>query len=115
MAIEDMLGLLGHEIVAIARRLGPALELAAQADFDVAMLDVNLDGEMSFPVADLLIERGVPFFFATGYGRHGIEDRYDSLLVLQKPFRSCDLAEMFQALVPDSAASSGGSARDLSV
>jgi len=91
MNIEDMLLELGHEVAAIVGQLEPALALAREAAFDVAMLDVNLGGDRSFPVADLLIERGIPFFFATGYGRDGIDEAYRDRLVLQKPFRALDL------------------------
>jgi CheY-like chemotaxis protein len=98
MNIEDMLLDLGHEVAGLASRLAPALALARDALFDVAMLDVNLAGETSFPVADLLIERGIPFLFATGYGPKGIEERYRSHPVLQKPFRSPDLREALEAL-----------------
>jgi CheY-like chemotaxis protein len=92
MNIEDMLLELGHEVAGLASRLGPALALAGESRFDAAMLDVNLAGEPSFPVADLLIERGIPFLFATGYGRQGIEERYRAWPLLQKPFRTAELA-----------------------
>ncbi len=91
MNIEDMLLDLGHEVAGLAGRLDAALSLAGEADFDVAMLDVNLAGETSFPVAALLTERSIPFFFATGYGIKGIEERYRHRPVLQKPFRARDL------------------------
>jgi CheY-like chemotaxis protein len=91
MNIEDMLLDLGHEVAGLASRLAPALALAAEADIDAAVLDVNLAGEQSFPVADLLDKRGIPFLFATGYGLAGIEERYRGRTVLQKPFRLGDL------------------------
>ena len=98
MNIEDMLLDLGHEVAGLAGRLGPALALAGEAMFDAAMLDVNLAGEPSFPVAALLVERGIPFLFATGYGRAGIEDRYRDRPILQKPFRIAELAQALEAL-----------------
>src|SRR5205085_11168424 len=91
MNIEDMLLDLGHEVAGLASRLAPALQLAAEAEFDAAMLDVNLAGERSFPVAELLEGRGIPYLFATGYGIAGIEERYRHAPVLQKPFRAADL------------------------
>ena len=96
MNIEDMLLDLGHEVAGLAGRLEPALALAREAEIDVAMLDVNLAGEQSFPVADALIERGVPFLFATGYGLKGIPERYRDRPVLQKPFRGQDLAQVLR-------------------
>lgn len=99
MNIEDMLLDLGHEVAGLASRLPPALALAQDAEFDAAMLDVNLAGETSFPVADALVERGIPFLFATGYGLHGIAARYRDFPVLQKPFRTHQLGEALDALV----------------
>jgi CheY-like chemotaxis protein len=98
MNIEDMLLDLGHEVAGIASRLAPALSLAGEASIDAAMLDVNLAGENSFPVADLLAARGIPFVFATGYGVQGIEERYRGRPLLQKPFRASDLGPILAAL-----------------
>ena len=98
MNIEDMLLELGHEVAGLASRLGPALALAREGRFDAAMLDVNLAGEPSFPVADVLIGRGIPFLFATGYGPQGIEEGYRERPILQKPFRAADLGAALAAL-----------------
>jgi CheY-like chemotaxis protein len=89
--MEDLVADLGHEIAATAMRLGEALELAEQSDFDVAILDINLAGTMSFPVADLLTARGVPYLFATGYGSAGIGPPYNEHVVVHKPVRAADL------------------------
>jgi CheY-like chemotaxis protein len=92
LLIEDMLGELGHEVVGLAMRLPQAMELATMASLDFAILDVNLDGRMSFPVADLLSARGVPFVFATGYGSAGLDESYrGQVTVVKKPFRLQDL------------------------
>lgn len=98
MNIEDMLLDLGHEVAGLASRLEPALSLARDAQFDLAMLDVNLAGEPSFPVAALLAGRGIPYLFATGYGAKGIPDEYRSAPVLQKPFRANDLDQALRAI-----------------
>ncbi|KTF67900.1 response regulator [Sphingomonas sp. HT-1] len=84
--IEDMLADLGHEVVEIAMRLPEALAAAERLDVDLAILDVNLDGHRSFPVADILTERAIPFAFATGYGALGLEGAYRERPVLAKPF-----------------------------
>jgi CheY-like chemotaxis protein len=97
MNIEDMLLDLGHEVAGLASRLEPALSLAREADFDFAMLDVNLAGQASFPVAAILVERNIPFLFATGYGVKGIAEEYRGHPVLQKPFRSADLHAALEA------------------
>ncbi len=98
MNIEDMLLELGHEVAGLASRLGPALALAGESRFDAAMLDVNLAGEPSFPVADLLADRRIPFLFATGYGRAGIEERFRGRPILQKPFRTAELGAALASL-----------------
>lgn len=86
LLLEDMLVELGHEVVDLAMRLPQALDLAASREIDLAILDVNLDGRMSFPVADVLLARGVPFVFATGYGALGVDPRYRGAVVVAKPF-----------------------------
>jgi len=68
MLMEDMLTDLGHEVSAIASRLHHAYDIARTGVFDLAILDVNLDGQPSYLIAETLRERGVPFAFATGYG-----------------------------------------------
>lgn len=91
LMLEDMVVDLGHKPAALAMRLPQALQMAETEDVDLAILDVNLDGRMSFPVAEVLQRRGVPFFFATGYGSGGIEASYRDRLVIQKPFSLEDL------------------------
>ncbi len=86
MMVEDMLGDLGHEIAGSFGAVNDALEWLGGPDAnpDGAVLDVNIGGEMVFPVAEALREQGVPFVFATGYGdlpRKGFE----SIEVLAKP------------------------------
>ena len=99
MNIEDMLLDLGHEMAALACRLADGLALAREGGFDAAMLDVNLAGERSFPIADVLRARDIPFLFATGYGLRGIEEAYRASPVLQKPFRAQELGAALEALV----------------
>jgi CheY-like chemotaxis protein len=97
MNIEDMLLDLGHEVAGLAGRLDAAMALAREAEFDLAMLDVNLAGETSFPVAEILASRGIPFLFATGYGIKGVAEEYRTYPVLQKPFRAHDLDQALRA------------------
>ena len=96
MNIEDMLLDLGHAVAGLASRLEPALSLAREGEFDLAMLDVNLAGETSFPVAEILAGRRIPFLFATGYGIKGIAEEYRTYPVLQKPFRAQDLEQALE-------------------
>jgi CheY-like chemotaxis protein len=66
-----------------------ALAMARDADIDAALLDVNLSGQDTFAVADILSERHIPFVFATGYGADGVADRFRGVPTLTKPFQ-CD-------------------------
>jgi CheY-like chemotaxis protein len=86
MLVEDMLEDLGHELVTVASRLDAALAAAKTGAIDVAILDLNLGGVLTYPVADALAERGIPFVFATGYGSSGLKDAYADRPALQKPF-----------------------------
>src|SRR5438477_11395743 len=86
MLIEDQLETLGHRVVGRAQRVAQGCSVAREIDADLAIVDVNLDGEVSFPIVDVLLERGVPFIFATGYGAAGLLGRYPGATVLTKPF-----------------------------
>lgn len=91
MMIEEMLEELGCEVVASVARLVTALEIASSAEVDLAILDVNLAGELIFPVADILRDRGIPFLFSTGYGASGLPSEFAQHPVLHKPFSQSDL------------------------
>ncbi|MBV8791857.1 MAG: response regulator [Pseudolabrys sp.] len=100
MLLEDMLADLGYQISAAAGTLNEARELAKTTELDVAILDVNLDGEDVFPVADILTSRGKPFLFVTGYGGQGLPDHYRGRPTLQKPFQIEDLKATLATLAP---------------
>jgi CheY-like chemotaxis protein len=72
--VTDMLGELGHTIAAEAGHIDQALELAKSAEFDLAILDVNLRGKLITPVAEMIRARGRPIIFATGYGADGLPE-----------------------------------------
>jgi CheY-like chemotaxis protein len=87
MLLEDMLADLGYDIAAAVGTIKEASELAANGDFDAAVLDVNLDGHEIYPVADILAKRGKPFVFVTGYGENSLIEPYRDRAALQKPFK----------------------------
>ena len=97
MLLEGMLTDLGHTVAAEAGTIDQALALAKQGDFDIAILDVNLDGKPITPVVEILIERGVPFVFASGYGQRGVPEAYRASPTLQKPFQAEALAKAIAA------------------
>lgn len=86
LLIEDMLQELGCEVVASVATLAKAMDAARAQTFDFAVLDINLDGNLVFPVAQILKERGMPFVFSTGYGRIGVPETFKECEVLNKPF-----------------------------
>lgn len=91
MMLEDMLADLGHQVAGVAMRLPQALEMAKGVEADIAILDINLDGRRSFPVAEVLRERGVKLIFASGYGSPGLEAPFLEELILKKPFEASDI------------------------
>ena len=97
MMLEDFLEDLGCVVVATASRLEEALQKAAELQIDVAVLDVNLAGKLSYPVAELLRSRGIPFLFATGYGTAGLPERLRDAPVLSKPYLRDQLAAALDA------------------
>jgi CheY-like chemotaxis protein len=97
LLLGDMLSDLGYTMAAEAGRLDEALAAAKDGDFDIAILDVNLDGQPITPVADLLAERGVPFVFVSGYARRGIPEGHSTTPLLQKPFQADGLARALAA------------------
>jgi DNA-binding response OmpR family regulator len=93
LMFEDMLLEFGCEIIGPACNITQAADLArCHEGIDVAILDVNLAGEMVFPVADILAGRGVPFLFATGMGVEGLPASWRDHQIIQKPMTMGQLA-----------------------
>jgi CheY-like chemotaxis protein len=99
MLLEDMLADLGYAVAAAVGTIAEAGKLAADEQFNAAILDVNLDGQEIFPVADVLAKRGLPFVFVTGYGEQSLPERYRSRPTLQKPFQPEQLKTALAALL----------------
>ena len=97
MMLADMIEQLGHAVTAEAGELGRATELAQTGLFDLAILDVNLKGKMSFPAASILMERRIPLIFASGYATDSFPAAFRSMPRLQKPFRIDTLARAIAA------------------
>jgi len=91
MFIEDTLIEMGHEVGLVATRLDDALRAAETGTFGFAIIDLNLDGAPTYPVADILKARGIPFVFATGFGAAGLDPAHVGAAALQKPFTQAEL------------------------
>jgi CheY-like chemotaxis protein len=85
MMMEEALGKLGYTVAGPFARLGDALAAAGRDRFHAAVLDVNLGGELVFPLAERLSEQGTPFVFVTGYGPERIDVKFAHVPVLHKP------------------------------
>ena len=104
MLIEDMLGDLGFAVAAEASKVHEALAAVNSTAIDVAILDVNLSGETTGPVAEALAARGTPFVFATGYGEHGLPEQFRDRPLLKKPFQIEGLKRMLETALADAKA-----------
>lgn len=94
MLLEDLLAEMGCTVVAVASRIDAAMQAAQTLDYDLAILDVNLDGRETYPVADAITARNLPSVFVTGYGPSGLREPYRHLPVLTKPFREAELRKI---------------------
>ena len=104
--LQDMLTDLGCTVVGPAARVDEALALigadaTSGETIDAAFLDINLDREMSYPVADVLAARGVPFVFSTGYDRATLLEGYQSCPMLQKPYHQGALTLALTSLLAE--------------
>jgi len=95
--LKRELGQLGANVIGPVARIPEALAAIADCDPEAAVVDVNLAGEMAYPVADALLARGVPMVFATGYDRDAIPERYADVPRRLKPVVA---AELVRALFP---------------
>lgn len=111
LAVEDEY-FIAEELAQVLRNagatvLGPAPSVEAALDLirgavpEAAVLDVNLCGEMVYPVADLLAARGVPFVFTTGYDRTALPERFAAVRRLEKPFDPPELLRELGRLLVD--------------
>ncbi len=97
-AVEDMLLDLSCEVVGPAFRLDEAQLLARSERIDAAILDVNLNDQRSYAVAEELQRRAIPFLFATGYAEGGVDWPGDTEL-LPKPYRSDQVKAALERLL----------------
>jgi DNA-binding response OmpR family regulator len=97
LLIEDFLTEMGCSTLGPCGSVAKALVAARTETFDLAVLDVNLAGEKVYPVAEVLLQRHIPFLFLSGYGDEAIPPGHGEWKVCAKPFRGDDLASMMSA------------------
>lgn len=84
--LEAALKSAGAQVVGPISELSKALEQLAYDGFEIAVVDVNLQGESAYKVADELQRQGIPFVFATGYSAHIIPARFHNVTRWEKPY-----------------------------
>ena len=99
LGIEDMLSDLRCTVEGPAYSVEAGREFAAREHVEAAVLDINLGGAVSEPIARILAERGIPFCFSTGYGSAALPTGFGDRPVLQKPYTKAQLAEVLLGLV----------------
>ena len=102
--LRDALKQADAEVVGPAGQLDEAMKLAEQ-DVDIALVDVNLDGSMSFALADRLAERAVPYIFVTGYDDWALPTAYRDAPRIAKPFDEAAVLARIGAMIGEEAAS----------
>ncbi|MCW2109543.1 DNA-binding LytR/AlgR family response regulator [Bradyrhizobium elkanii] len=98
MIVEDTIEMMGFQIVGPVAKLDDALDLAISGEFDCAVLDINIRGGNSYAVADLLLERGCPFLFTTGYSDWSMPKHLVGETRLTKPYSSSQLESELRRL-----------------
>ena len=100
MLIGDWLNEAGCDIVGPVSSVASALDLVAQEGhlLDGALIDLQLTDGDSYPLADVLAQRGIPYAFVTGHGVGGLAPAYRQALTLSKPFMIEELQVMVERL-----------------
>lgn len=98
MLVEDMLMELGYEVVGVASSLKEGETMVTSKTFDAVLLDVSLQGEKSFPIAEMLEKKGIPFVFSSGFDSTEIGANFSSRPLLRKPFKLSELEEILLSL-----------------
>ena len=100
MSLQEWFDELGWDMIGPATTVADALPLAREQSIDAALLDINLDGEMSWEVASVLVKRGVPLAFATGYdARMVLPEGFQNTLVVSKPYSLQDVEQRLRGLL----------------
>lgn len=96
LLLEDMLLDLGHRVARLCGNLAEGLQAAKDLEVTLAVLDVNLQGQLSFPIADVARERGIAVLFVTGFGNGSMPELREAT-VLAKPYTADQLSSAIVA------------------
>ncbi|AHG41500.1 chemotaxis protein CheY [Pseudomonas syringae CC1557] len=99
MLMEMMLEDLGFATAYHASTLNDGVKFARNGEYDLAILDINIIGGTSFPIAAAIADRGIPFMFCSGYGRLGIPDTWADRQCVAKPFSADQLSRALNDLL----------------
>jgi DNA-binding NtrC family response regulator len=97
--LHDMVADLGYAVTKVAHRLPSALNEIFKENFDGALVNIGIDEQKhGSDIADILLVKGIPFAFVTGYG-HALESRHAHIPLLQKPFNSEQLRVLLETII----------------
>jgi two-component SAPR family response regulator len=88
----------GHEVVGPVASVEKAVSRLERDRVDLALLDIRLNGETTYDLADTLLDRAIPFAFLTGYSRADIPARFRHIQVLQKPVAPIEMNDVIASL-----------------
>lgn len=98
LVLEQDLADAGYQTVGPFTDVEGACRAAFEEHFEKAIIDINLRGEMSYPVAQALSERKIPFLFLSGYGTESMPEQYRDFPRLSKPYDRGQLLQMIREL-----------------
>lgn len=101
MMLVQMVEELGHRVIAEAGSVDDGRSVAQIEEYDLAILDINLQGINVRPVAEAVRRRGLPFFFLSGYGSSGVPHGFEGTPVLVKPCTLDKLNDTIDAILPN--------------
>ena len=96
MLLEELLSDIGCKLAGTAFRFDEAIQKAKSVAFDLAILDVDLHGQRTVPIAEEFARCGIRFVFATGYALPDLPDALRRVPMLQKPFNQEDLKRVLR-------------------
>jgi CheY-like chemotaxis protein len=99
LLLEQDVSEAGYGVVGPFSRFPDALEGVRQGGFDLALLDINMNGHMAYPLADELVTRGLPFIFLSGYGAQDLPERFRGCARIAKPYEACTLLREIGRLI----------------